>query len=134
MSPPTNTTIPWQLWQDAISDWAERASGLEIVWARQAENPVQARKPYVLLDIQNVTRRGGDGVKMIADPDTGILSAATYGIRRFVLNVQIVANARGTLADSALAWAEELQNSIDTGPFLGGFVAVGLGVSDFTEI
>lgn len=133
MSPPTNTTIPWQAWQSAMQSWAEGASGLPVIWARQAENPPQVRKPYVLLDIISVARRGqSDGVTMVDDGAGGV-DAATYGIREIILNVQVIANARGTLADSAFAWAEEMQNSIDIGPDLQKFVTVGLGVSEVTK-
>lgn len=134
MSPPVSTSIPWAVWQSTITQWAQRASGLSVVWARQAENAPQVRKPYVLLDMISITRRGqSDGVKMI-DDGAGNIDFATYGIRRIVLNVQVVANAHGSLADSAYVWAEELQNSIDTTPDLQPFVQVGLGVVDVSSI
>lgn len=130
MSPPTNTTIPWQLWQDTITTWAAN-SGLQVVWAKQSENPPQVRKPYVLLDLVTVARRGqADGVHFEQNEDTGVLEATIYGTRRLLLNVQVVANASGKWADSAFAWAEELNNDIDTDPALRPFVEAGLSICD----
>lgn len=134
MSGPTNTAIDWQAWQEAITKWARDATGnLRVMWARQAVNAPQPAKPYVLLDIISSKRRGSDGLAYVLDVPTGMLVATSYGTRQIVLNVQVVAEANGLLAQSAMAWAEEMQNELESGASLQAFVNVGLAVCDFGQ-
>lgn len=133
MSGPTDTAVNWAAWQTVITKWAKDATGLRIMWARQATNAPQPAKPYVLLDIISSVRRGNDGVGWALDSGTGLLVAKGYGTRQVVVNVQVVADATGLLAESAMAWAEELQNALDSGSAVQEFVAVGLAICDLGQ-
>jgi len=135
MSPPAIGT-PWVAWKTAWSDWVA-ASGIAVVWAKQAENPPQLRKPYALLDVLSMQPIGVDErqrVYVAANANGRQLLEHLAGVRRVVLNVQVVTNATGQLADSAWAWADEIQGSLDRSPINAALNAAGLAVTQVSQI
>jgi hypothetical protein len=107
--------MDWEKWQNALYAWAVETTGLEAVWAAQATDAPQLRKPYILLDVLAVVARGEDNKVLESANDGADFSVTTAGQREITVNLQVVSNATGSLADSGFAWAEELHASLHAG-------------------
>ncbi len=127
MSPPS-TGSPLETWRKAWSAWA-RSAGLEVAWAKQAENPPERRRPYVRLEVLSLKTVGVDGQTHVFDETTQKMNRVLEGLREVVLSVQVVANAAPELEGSAWAWADELLGTLETDENAAAFKEAGLSVS-----
>lgn len=130
--------IPWQTWQDALFDWAtEWSESCQVIWAEQETNPPQPKRPYIQLKLLGSRKVGQDGLVSSYDstkPNGQQFQQAQYGTRRLRLNVQVFANAKGQLEQSAFAHAQSLADSLDNPMALSALVEAGLGVTDIGEV
>lgn len=134
--------IPWDKWQKALHDWAAEwtpagADKCQVVWAEQETNAPQPKRPFVKLQVLSTRKRGEDG--FVSSYDSTLangkqLQQAQYGTRELRINVQVFANAKGRLLESAFARAQELADSLDNPTALEPLVEAGLGVTNVGEV
>src|SRR5262245_36629479 len=127
MSPPV-TGSPFGTWQRAWTDWIE-GMGLAVAWARQADNPPAPRKPFVRLQVLSISQLGTDAEGQEFDEDAQTMRRSLAGLREIVLNVQVVANAKPDLRESAWAWMDELTGRLRTDETAEALRQAGLSVS-----
>lgn len=133
MSPPFSTSIPLAKWQAALTAWVE-ASGLQVAWAKQEGNPPERRKPYCRLDLISLSVVGTDEQGQIFKESTQELTRTLQGTRELVVNVQVVANVKADLAESAWSWINELVSTLETDEVAQSFKDAGLSVSSVGSI
>ncbi len=131
MSPPL-LGASFQRWKSVFSDWVESTSGLGLVWAGQSENPPQRRKPYALLQLLNLSKVGEDEIQRgLSEPDGNGNQKLLHnlaGVRAGVLQVQVITNASGQLADTAWIWADELQSKLGSVAQMDLFNEAGISI------
>ncbi len=126
MSPPLNGS-PLATWRKAWAEWV-RGVGLGVAWAKQSDNPPERRRPYVRMEVLSLRSVGTDEQGQVFNEDTQEQHRTLQGLREVVLNVQVVANAKPELEESAWAWADELLTTLETDEVAGAFRDAGLAV------
>ncbi len=129
--------IPWELWQTALYQWATQVSGRDVVWAKQETNLPQPKRPFIQLDIMGVLKVGEDGLTSVFNedaPEGQQFQQDQYGTRRVRLEVQVFARATGKLGESAMAIAQDLNDSLGNPMYRQILVNAGLGVADVAEV
>lgn len=132
MSPPV-TGAPFGTWQAAWAAWAE-SSGLSCAWARQAGNPPEMRKPFVRLEVLTVRTLGNDAKGQVFDEDAEEMRETIAGLREITLGVQVVANSKPDMRESAWAWMDELIGTLKDDARAEAFRQAGLSVSSVGQI
>lgn len=128
MSPPANSGSPWETWRKAWSAWA-RGVGLDIAWANQSDNPPERRKPYARLQVLSVRALGTDEQTEVFNEIMSEQNRVLQGLREITLSVQVIANAKPLLGESAWAWADEMASVLETDETAEALRQAGLSVS-----